>query len=186
MAVFSIDNYIAGHNNDFVSRAGLIAPSRAHWALLDVVESVDFNQPTPIKFNIYESKNLLYLWVNQDKLFSGAPNTRDSSAQFIISTIQNPSDPSSSYIQISSVAFSDPRIVAADFSGGSPNLIITDLGTPGVVSVFQRNGQRISVTDPLGTSYYWDVDPDDLAVILTSQSSEAVEYSLQEIPNINL
>ena len=128
MAVFSIDNDFPGivsDNNTFISRAGLVAPNSTHWishAFNALNVNRDRSLPVPINVNIFETKNEQYLWINeQSKLFSGAPDITSTFAQFTITT-PDLSDPS--YIQIGLVAFNDPKIVAADFSGESPSLII--------------------------------------------------------------
>eukprot|EP00731_Ephydatia_muelleri_P030953 Em0022g467a len=134
MAKFSVDNDVSSvtsHYNDFVSndfvgndfvRADLIVPKNRNWeSRFNDVQS-DGDEPTPIAVRIFETENNFYLWVNQqNQLFSGAPDIDSSSAQFTITT-PDLSDPS--YIQIGLAAFNDPKIVAADFSGGSPSLII--------------------------------------------------------------
>ena len=138
MAKFSVDNDVSSvtsHYNDFVSndfvgndfvRADLIVPKNRNWeSQFNDVQS-DGDEPTPIAVRIFETENNFYLWVNQqNQLFSGAPDIDSSSAQFTITT-PDLSDPS--YIQIGLVAFNDPKIVAADFSGGSPSLIIVRAG----------------------------------------------------------
>ncbi|KAL5460313.1 hypothetical protein EMCRGX_G033755 [Ephydatia muelleri] len=193
MAKFSVDNDVSSvtsHYNDFVSndfvgndfvRADLIVPKNRNWeSRFNDVQS-DGDEPTPIAVRIFETENNFYLWVNQqNQLFSGAPDIDSSSAQFTITT-PDLSDPS--YIQIGLAAFNDPKIVAADFSGGSPSLIITDPATTNVVSLFHLGGTgisgSISVIDPSSeTTYYWDIN-DDWAVVLTLQPSEVFE--LREI-----
>ena len=179
MAKFSVDNDFTSHYNNFISKADLIIPKNINLKSSFGDVQSDGDQPTPIVVFIFDTRNNFYLWVNlRNQLFSAAPDNSSPFAKFNITTPE-PSDPSR--IQIRSVAFSDPRIIAADFSGGSPNLIIasqTDSDT--LVSKFQLGGtnhQSISVTDPSSeTTYYWDI-ADDWAVILTSQPSEVFELN---------
>ena len=126
MALFSIDNDIdfPGITSDhYVSRAGLCTTTSitvSQWKLVPCFEHPD-GDSTPVPCNIYETMDQTALWVNQQtQLFSGAPDISKPEAQFIITA--DPSDPS--YIEIESTAFTNTKIIAADFSNGSQSLVI--------------------------------------------------------------
>ena len=126
MALFSTRNDFPAITSDhYVNRAGQCKSiSVSKRKLVHCFEERDGDMPsspTPIICNVSDTVDYTFLWVtDQQKLFSGAPTNNAPSAQFIITT--DPNDPS--YIEIQSVAFTDPKIIAADFSNGSQGLII--------------------------------------------------------------
>lgn len=177
MALYRIDDFFTSGSDNFTSRAGLFPVHNHQWVSQhnNRIGALGNGPSTDLVYNILAGGS--YLWVNQNQLYSGATDIGDSSAQFTITVDQN----DSSNITIGSKYFADPKIVAADFSGDWPSLIITspETSSNSVVTVFQLSGtgasQTISVTRPFseaaGAVYYWDINSDDFSVVLSSDPS---------------